>query len=124
MEKQEMIASIKRKIEEYGQCCRAKGCVETMAQTRKAMQKEDDFKYYEGQVKDREKNLAVLLDVIEKMLDIIANRKQTIDKLFKSIDVLSDYVRNMNNNTKGKKKRYYIEDQIIDFGKEAVLLFH
>ena len=46
-----------------------------MAQTRKAMQKEDDFKYYEGQVKDREKNLAVLLDVIEKMLDIIADRK-------------------------------------------------
>ena len=75
MEKQEMIASIKRKIEEYGQCSRAKGSVETMAQTRKAMKKEDDFKYYEGQVKDREKNLAVLLDVIEKMLDIIANRK-------------------------------------------------
>ena len=39
MEKQEMIDSIKRKIEEYGQCSRAKGCVETMAQTRKAMQK-------------------------------------------------------------------------------------
>ena len=75
MEKQEMIDRLQRKIEEYGQCCRAKGCVETMAQTRKAMQKEDDFKYYEGQVKDREKNLAVLLDVIEKMLDIIANRK-------------------------------------------------
>lgn len=75
MEKKEMIASIKRKIEEYGHCSRAKGCVETMAQTRKAMQKEDDFKYYEGQVKDREKNLAVLLDVIEKMLDIIAERK-------------------------------------------------
>ena len=75
MEKQEMIDRLKRKIEEYGQCCRAKGCVETMARTRKAMQKEDDFKYYEGQVKDREKNLAVLLDVIEKMLDIIANRK-------------------------------------------------
>ena len=75
MEKQEMIESIKRKIKEYGQCNQAKGCVETMAQTRKAMQKEDNFKYYEGQVKDREKNLAVLLDVIEKMLDIIANRK-------------------------------------------------
>lgn len=75
MEKEEMIERLKRKIEEYGQCSRAKGSVETMAQTRKAMQKEDDFKYYEGQVKDREKNLAVLLDVIEKMLDIIANRK-------------------------------------------------
>ena len=75
MEKKDMLKSIKRKIEEYGQCCRAKGCVETMAQTRKAMQKEDDFKYYEGQVKDREKNLAVLLDVIEKMLDIIAERR-------------------------------------------------
>ena len=75
MEKKDMLKSIKRKIEEYGQCCRAKGCVETMAQTRKAMQKEDDFKYYQGQVKDREKNLAVLLDVIEKMLDIIVNRK-------------------------------------------------
>ena len=75
MEKKDMLKSIKRKIEEYGQCCRAKGCVETMAQTRKEMKKEDDFKYYEGQVKDREKNLAVLLDVIEKMLDIIANRK-------------------------------------------------
>ena len=44
-----------------------------------------------------------------------------MDKLFKSIDVLCDYVRNINNNTKGK---YYIEDQIIDFGKEAVLLFY
>ena len=75
MEKQEMIDRLQKKIEEYGQCCRAKGCVETMAQTRKAMQKEEDFKYYEGQVKDREKNLAVLLDVIEKMLDIIAERK-------------------------------------------------
>ena len=75
MEKKDMLKSIKRKIEEYGQCNQAKGCVETMAQTRKAMQKEDDFKYYEGQVKDREKNLAVLLDVIEKMLDIIAERK-------------------------------------------------
>ena len=70
-----MFDRLKRKIEEYGQCCQAKGCVETMAQTRKGMQKEDDFKYYEGQVKDREKNLAVLLDVIEKMLDIIAERK-------------------------------------------------
>ena len=70
-----MIERLKRKIEEYDQCNQAKGCVENMAQTRKAMQKEDDFKYYEGQVKDREKNLAVLLDVIEKMLDIIANRK-------------------------------------------------
>lgn len=55
MEKEEMIERLKRKIEEYGQCSRAKGCVETMAQTRKAMQKEDDFKYYEGQVKDMEK---------------------------------------------------------------------
>ena len=75
MEKQEMIERLKRKIEEYGQCSRAKGCVETMAQTRKAMQKEEDVKYYKGQVKDREQKLAVLLDVIEKMLDIIANRK-------------------------------------------------
>ena len=75
MEKHEMIDRLERKIEEYGQCNQAKGWVETMAQTRKAMQKENDFKYYEGQVKDREKNLAVLLDVIEKMLDIIANRK-------------------------------------------------
>lgn len=75
MEKEEMIERLKRKIEEYGQCSQAKGCVETMAQTRKAMQKEDDFKYYEGQVKDMEKNLGVLLDVIEKMLDIIAERK-------------------------------------------------
>lgn len=75
MEKKEMIERLKRKTEENGQCSRAKGCVETMAQTRKAMQKEDDFKYYEGQVKDKEKNLAVLLDVIEKMLDIIAERK-------------------------------------------------
>lgn len=39
MEKEEMIERLKRKIEEYGQCSRAKGCVETMAQTRKAMQK-------------------------------------------------------------------------------------
>lgn len=39
------------------------------------MQKEEDFKYYEGQVKDREKNLAELFDVIEKMLDIIAERR-------------------------------------------------
>lgn len=75
MEKKEMIESIKRKIEEYGQCSRAKGCVETMAQTRKAMQKKDDLKYYEGQVNDRGKNLAELLDVIEKMLDIIAERR-------------------------------------------------
>lgn len=75
MEKKEMIERLKRKIEENGQCSRAKGCVETMAQTRKAIQKGDDFKYYEGQVKDREKNLAVLLDVIEKMLDIIAERR-------------------------------------------------
>lgn len=75
MEKEEMIERLKRKIKEYGQCSRAKGCVETMAQTRKAMQKEDDFMYYEGQVKDMGKNLAVLLGVIEKMLDIIAERK-------------------------------------------------
>ena len=47
-----------------------------------------------------------------------------MDKLFKSIDVLCDYVRNINNNTKGKKERYYIADQIIDFRKEVVLLFH
>lgn len=75
MEKKEMIERIKRMIEKYGECSRSKGCVETMAQTRKAMQKEDDFKYYEGQVKDREKNLDGRLDTIEKMLDIIAERK-------------------------------------------------
>ena len=75
MEKQEMIASIKRKIEEYGQCCRAKGCVETMAQTRKAMQKEDDFKYYEGQVKEIEENLNAMFDIINRMIDIVTERK-------------------------------------------------
>ncbi len=75
MEKKEMIERIKRMIEKYGQCSRSQGCVETMAQTRKAMQKEDDYKYYEGQVKDRDKNLEVLLDTIGKMLDIIVERK-------------------------------------------------
>lgn len=43
-----------------------------------------------------------------------------MDKLFKSIDVLCDYVRNINNNTKGKKERYYIVDQIIDLEKQVV----
>lgn len=42
-----------------------------------------------------------------------------MDKLFKSIDVLCDYVRNINNNTKGKKERYYIVDQIIDIQKQV-----
>lgn len=42
-----------------------------------------------------------------------------MDKLFKSIDVLCDYVRNINNNTKGKNERYYIVDQIIDIQKQV-----
>ena len=42
-----------------------------------------------------------------------------MDKLFKSIDVLSDYVRNINNNTKGRKERYGFEDQIIDLKKQV-----
>lgn len=42
-----------------------------------------------------------------------------MDKLLKSIDVLCDYVRNINNNTKGKKERYYIADQIIDFQEQV-----
>ena len=75
MEKQEMIERFKRKIEEYGQCCRAKGCVETMAQTRKAMHKEDKFKYYDGLAKDRGNANAGLLGEIEKTLDTIAERE-------------------------------------------------
>ena len=108
MEKKEMIEGLKEDIEEYGQCRRAKGMTELMARNRKAMHKEDKFKYYDGLAKDRGNANAGLLGEIEKTLDTIAEREQTIDKLFKSIDMLCDYVRNINNNTKGKKKRYYI----------------
>ena len=33
--------------------------------------------------------------------------------------MLCDYVRNINNNTKGKKERYYIADQIIDLQEQV-----
>ena len=108
MEKKEMIEGLKEDIEEYGQCRRAKGMTELMARNRKAMHKEDKFKYYEGLAKDRGNANAGLLGEIKKTQNTIAEREQTIDKLFKSIDMLCDYVRNINNNTKGKKKRYYI----------------
>ncbi len=33
--------------------------------------------------------------------------------------MLCDYVRNINNNTKGKKERYYIANQIIDLQEQV-----
>ncbi len=42
-----------------------------------------------------------------------------MDRLHKSIDALTDYVKNINNNTKGKNERYYIVNQIIDIKKQV-----
>ena len=75
MEKKEMVEKLKKKVKEYGQGCHWKGCVDTMAQTRKAMQKEDDFKYYEGQAKKIEENLNTMFDIINRMIDIVTERK-------------------------------------------------
>ena len=75
MEKKEMIEGLKEDIEEYGQCRRAKGMTELMARNRKAMHKEDKFKYYEGLAKDRGNANAGLLGEIEKTLDTIAERE-------------------------------------------------
>ncbi len=47
-----------------------------------------------------------------------------MERLLKSIDVLSDYVRNINNNTKGKNERYYIVDQIIDIKKQVAKMLN
>lgn len=70
-----MVEKLKKKVKEYGQGCHWKGCVDTMAQTMKAMQKEDEFKYYEGQAKEIEENLCTMFDVINRMIDIVTERK-------------------------------------------------
>ena len=75
MEKKEMVERLKKKIKEQGQGCHWKGCVDTMAQTMKDMQRDKEFEFINGQAKEIEENLCTMFDVINRMIDIVTERK-------------------------------------------------
>lgn len=75
MEKKEMVEKLKKKVKEYGQGCRWKGCVDTMAQTMKDMRRDKEYEYINEQGKKIEENLNTMFDVINRMIDIVTERK-------------------------------------------------
>ena len=70
-----MVEKLKKKVKEYGQGCHGKGCVDTMAQTMKVMRKDKEYEYINEQGKKIEENLNAMFDVINRMIDIVTERK-------------------------------------------------